>query len=54
MDKLLPIYRETQNTESQNFVDPIFSKTLVLVRSRVLKYRPRLNIKEHQLLTLQV
>ena len=33
---------QTLFNESQNFVDPRFSKTLALVKSMVQKYRPRL------------
>ena len=33
---------------------PRFKKTLVLVKPRFWKYRPRLNIKEHQLLKPKV
>ena len=40
--------------ESQNFVDPRFSKTLVKVKPKVQKSRPRLTIIKHQLLNTQV
>ena len=32
-----------KQTLSQNFLEPKFSKTLVLVKSMILEYRPRLN-----------
>ena len=31
----------THETESQNFADPMFSKSFLLVKSRVQKCRPR-------------
>ena len=37
-----------QETESQNFVNPWFSKALVLIKPKVLKNRPRLSIIELQ------
>ena len=37
------MFYQTFKTDSQNFVDPRFSKTVVLVKSRVKKYRSRLN-----------
>ena len=50
---ILSFANNVHKTESQNFENPSFSKTFLLVKSTVEKYRPRLNIKEHQLLKPQ-
>ena len=42
------------HSQAKNYIDPRFRKTLVFVKFMVLKYRPRLNIIEHQLVKPQV